>query len=533
MPHSDFNLHGLACYLDLTPQQVAKLADRGHLPGRKVGGEWKFSKADIHHWLERRIGLSDEEELLEVEGVLSGSAPGEEEISIADLLPLEAIAVPLPARTRSSVIDSMVELAARTGWLWDPQAMAEAIRSREEMHSTALGNGVALLHPRRPLPKILAQALVALGVTSTGIPFGADVPMTDVFFLIASTEDRGHLRTLARLSRILATSGFIEVLRGPRCPGGAAAFCRYGREDVGNALRGVPYGRHSSPSWNATEGVPYSRNTRRRIVHQPIMSSLTLHILLIGDTSRPEFRDACTALEERAQVTRFADVEAASVAVAESLPAPHGIVLAQAYPDQFSAVAIDRLRSLAPLARLIAILGSWCEGEPRSGHPLPGVIRMYWHQAAVRIRREFPPCFEAEGSAWRLPATATDEERLLASVRAPLPTRKGLVALWTRRPEMEGLLADACRRGGYSTAWLHPRQPARVQGAVAAIYDGGLLDAAGLAELSQLAAEVSPAPVLALLDAPRIQDVRLARTLGATVLAKPFRIDELLWLLPR
>ena len=130
------------------------------------------------------------------------------------MLPLEAIAVPLLARTRSSVIDSMVELAAQTGWLWDNAAMAEAIRSREELHSTALENGVAMLHPRRPLPKILAQAFLALGVTSTGIPFGPDVPMTDVFFLLASTEDRGHLRTLARLSRVLAAPGFVESLRG-------------------------------------------------------------------------------------------------------------------------------------------------------------------------------------------------------------------------------------------------------------------------------------------------------------------------------
>ena len=59
MPHSDFDLAGLARYLHLTPQQVARLADRGQLPGRKVAGQWKFSKADIHHWFERRIGLSD------------------------------------------------------------------------------------------------------------------------------------------------------------------------------------------------------------------------------------------------------------------------------------------------------------------------------------------------------------------------------------------------------------------------------------------------------------------------------------------
>jgi PTS system nitrogen regulatory IIA component len=214
MCHCDFNVAGLSKYLHLTPEQVTKLADRGQLPGRKVTGEWRFAKPDVHHWLEQRIGLSDEEELLRGEGVLERSATTQEDdISIAEHLPLEAIAVPLPARTRSSVIDSMVELAAQTGFLWDPKAMSEAVRSREEMHTTALENGVALLHPRRPLPKILAQPFIALGRTASGIPFGVDVPMTDIYFLICSTEDRGHLRVLARLSRILATPGFVDALR--------------------------------------------------------------------------------------------------------------------------------------------------------------------------------------------------------------------------------------------------------------------------------------------------------------------------------
>jgi PTS system nitrogen regulatory IIA component len=215
MSANDFDIHTLARYLHLAPQQVAKLADRGKLPGRKVAGGWRFAKADIHHWLETRIGLSDEGELLEVEDVLQRSAPGplpEADISIAAMLPREAIAIPLAARTRNSVIDSMVELAAATGWLWDPRAMADAVRSREEMHSTALENGVALLHPRRPMAKILSQPFLALGVTTSGIPFGADVPLTDVFFLICSMEDRGHLQVLARLSRILTYAGFLNAL---------------------------------------------------------------------------------------------------------------------------------------------------------------------------------------------------------------------------------------------------------------------------------------------------------------------------------
>ena len=215
MPHEDFDIDSLAAYLHLTPQQVGKLAERGKLPGRKVAGRWRFARADVHHWLEQQIGLSDEEELVEVEGVLersSGASPPEE-ISLAELLPLQAVAVPLPARTRNSVITKMVDLAAQTGWLWDPKKMAEAVRSREDMLPTALENGVALLHPRRPMSRILSQPVLAFGCTGTGIPFGGAAAMTDVFFLVCSVEDRGHLRVLARLSRVLTLPGVLAALR--------------------------------------------------------------------------------------------------------------------------------------------------------------------------------------------------------------------------------------------------------------------------------------------------------------------------------
>jgi PTS system nitrogen regulatory IIA component len=214
MPYGDFDVAELASYLHLSPQQVIKLAERGNLPGRKVGGGWRFAKPDIHRWFEQRIGLSGEAELVHVEDVLHKSVPLENRaaIRISDLLPLEAIEIPLHARTRNSVIDTMVEVAARTGWLWDPKAMADAVRVREEIHPTALENGVALLHPRRPMTRILAQPFLALGCTVSGIPFGGAASLTDVFFLICSTDDRNHLRLLARLSRLLTVPGFLNEL---------------------------------------------------------------------------------------------------------------------------------------------------------------------------------------------------------------------------------------------------------------------------------------------------------------------------------
>ncbi len=217
MPQKDFTVDSLARYLHLTPPQVARMADRGKLPGRKVAGEWRFARPEIHHWLERQIGAADDDaELAQMESVLrrsAGVADQPHTVSISDALPVEAIAVPLGAKTRNSVINSMIELAAGTGWLWDSAAMVEAVEAREAMYPTAQENGVALLHPRRPMSAILGQAFLSLGITTTGVPFGGGSGLTDVFFLICSVDDPGHLRVVARLSRVINAAGFLDRLR--------------------------------------------------------------------------------------------------------------------------------------------------------------------------------------------------------------------------------------------------------------------------------------------------------------------------------
>jgi nitrogen PTS system EIIA component len=214
MADDDFDVDRLASYLHLTPAQVARLADRDKLPGRKVQGQWRFSQADVHHWLENRIGISDDEELQQMENFLRMPTAANQLQSIAELLPLNAIEVPLAAKTRNSVITSMAEVAARTGLLWDPQKMAEAVRVREDMHPTALESGVALLHPRRPMSSILGEAFLAFGRSESGIPFGGSRgQLTDMFFLICSIDDRGHLQTLARLSRLIAEPALVAALR--------------------------------------------------------------------------------------------------------------------------------------------------------------------------------------------------------------------------------------------------------------------------------------------------------------------------------
>lgn len=222
MAGEDFDIDSLAVYLHLLPQQVSKLADRGELPGRKVAGDWRFSEAEIHQWMESRMGLLGEAELAQVEDAMErrAEAAGETTLSIAQMLHESAIATPLEARSRGKVITAMCDLAANTGLLWDAKRMAEAVRAREDMQPTAMDNGVALLHPRRPMPGILGEPLLAVGISPGGIPFGgAGGVLTDIFILLASTDDRSHLRVLARLARMISDEAFLASLRSAGSPG--------------------------------------------------------------------------------------------------------------------------------------------------------------------------------------------------------------------------------------------------------------------------------------------------------------------------
>jgi PTS system nitrogen regulatory IIA component len=208
------DIEQLASYLQRDVREVGKLASRGHLPGRKVGGEWRFARAEINHWLEARIHEYTEEQLTALEEAHRHAPDGEVEPLLAGLLSEATMAVPLPATTRASVLKELVVLAEQAWQVYDPEAVLEAVKQREEMPSTALPSGVAIPHPHRPLAAALGVSVVAFGRTPNGIPFGAPRGvLSDVFFLVCCRDDRTHLRVLARLTRLLIRPGFLDALR--------------------------------------------------------------------------------------------------------------------------------------------------------------------------------------------------------------------------------------------------------------------------------------------------------------------------------
>jgi CheY-like chemotaxis protein len=255
-----------------------------------------------------------------------------------------------------------------------------------------------------------------------------------------------------------------------------------------------------------------------------------LSILLLGDADRTEFHDARVCLDRWGPVCEVAEIDAAAAMLAKGEVAPDVIVVAQSFPGQFSHDAIDRLRRLAPLARILGVMGSWCEGEMRSGLPWPATVRTYWHQWPARCHREFGRLAAGQRCSWALPLTATDEERLLVDTAESWPRRQGLVVIRSPSFEMADWLSAACRRRGLATLLQRAPSAARVEGAAAGIFDGSDLGEDECAELERLALALRPAPVVVLLAFPRAEHYRLALSSGAAaVLSKPVAVEDLYW----
>lgn len=221
MEKREFTAADAARILHIPEKKVLKYADSGELAGHKVQGKWLFSKADMVLWFERNLAgagpdehLSDMEEFAENVPQESGEEP-----TVSELLARGGVIIPFPAKTKDSVIRELTKFGVDQGLIWDPDAMIDALRKREEMMSTAMENGAALLHPRRPMPNNIGDSFIVIGVSLRGVPFGGGFNnLTDIFFLIGALDDKIHLRALAGIGKLLKNPDFLPRLRELETP---------------------------------------------------------------------------------------------------------------------------------------------------------------------------------------------------------------------------------------------------------------------------------------------------------------------------
>ena len=238
--------------------------------------------------------------------------------------------------------------------------------------------------------------------------------------------------------------------------------------------------------------------------------------------------------------------EAVPKLAAEGSP-PELILLAQPRPGVDDAGLLEELRRAAPLTRVIVVAGAWCEGELRTGRPLPGVVRLYWYEFAPWWRAALQEIACGGAPAWSTPLN--DPRAGQASAHFSLSVERtdgGAIAVDAIDFSVFESLAGALAPWGWTCVWSPRHRPELIASEskgprpVAGIWDGGQLSDNELASLATFAsrlkfangaasgAEVRPAPVIALLDFPRVEHLTdVKRVGGAAILAKPYQVAHL------
>lgn len=202
----------LAEYLQLSQRTIYRLLERGGIPAVKVGGQWRFRKAAVDEWLDVNMQRLDAASLRALEDDVDERMPP----PLADLLdPVNArIVVPVTGTAeRADVVRAFVA-QVRFPEPVSPELVAERVLEREAMCSTALTDGVALLHTPRSRPRVLASHdLIAIGRLQAPIDFSAiDGSPTDTFILLLARSERDQLALLAKLARLCREPGFLAAL---------------------------------------------------------------------------------------------------------------------------------------------------------------------------------------------------------------------------------------------------------------------------------------------------------------------------------
>jgi len=136
-------------------------------------------------------------------------------MNIGDLLDPRAIAPRAGGGGKRQVLSAVADIAARNFGL-DADQVLDALLEREAAGSTGVGHGVAVPHAR--LPGLTRMRGIFMRLEQpTAFESVDDQPVDLVFALLAPVgSDTEHLRTLARVSRLLRKGDVRQQLRQAR-----------------------------------------------------------------------------------------------------------------------------------------------------------------------------------------------------------------------------------------------------------------------------------------------------------------------------
>lgn len=130
-----------------------------------------------------------------------------------DFVSIQNVASSLKVEDKEELLGLMVDMLCKSGKINQPAPLLKSLLDREKVMTTGIGRGIAV--PHAVSPEVKEQT-----ISLARIPGGADfdsldrAPVYFVFLLVGPPDTaNNHLKTLARISRLIQHTNFIESIK--------------------------------------------------------------------------------------------------------------------------------------------------------------------------------------------------------------------------------------------------------------------------------------------------------------------------------
>jgi len=139
-------------------------------------------------------------------------------MKLIDFITPAHVKIRLEGDGKEEIIEELVSLLVDTSDVVDPDAIFEAVMSREREGSTGLEKGVAIPHAKSDAVKSLS---IVIGISRAGVNFAAqDGKPSHLFFLmVAPTSESGpHVQAIAKIVKMIKLDKFRKRLLDAKKP---------------------------------------------------------------------------------------------------------------------------------------------------------------------------------------------------------------------------------------------------------------------------------------------------------------------------
>ncbi|NUM55675.1 MAG: PTS sugar transporter subunit IIA [Candidatus Hydrogenedentes bacterium] len=202
--------------MDLTAKDAAKLLNvdertirqwiaDGAIPSYTVGDKTRLNRVELLEWAaEQKRAVAPQ--------MFASNGKKPHEFVLCDAVRLGGVVASLECTDKLSALSAVCRAMPLPEEV-DRTELAGVLAAREALCSTAIGNGIAIPHPRSPIVLGVSEPQVTVAFPKKPIEFGAlDGKPVHTMFVIVSTTVRNHLLVLSHLMFALKSKPFLGLL---------------------------------------------------------------------------------------------------------------------------------------------------------------------------------------------------------------------------------------------------------------------------------------------------------------------------------